>query len=102
MKDVPVSKEVLWGLFESWKDISQYYDSKNKTPKNIPLSIVKEIIFSCPSMGDDWAYLKTKRIEEAYKKGKMEAINKITGEINQLRKELGEDESEGISCNNNR
>ena len=78
-----ISRRVLLDNINNWLDQSEYYDGKR--PKNIPISILKEIIKDCPNAGDDEAYLiaQSKRLQDSYFRGQRDLVNKIKSVISE-------------------
>ena len=75
MKDIPISKKVLWDNIQSWIEECKYYDDKK--PNDIPISELKILIEECPPMGADAAYLRNERIKDARRNGQKEVINRV-------------------------
>ena len=75
MTDKPISKKVLWDNIQGWIDECKYYDGEK--PKEIPLSELKLLIEECPTMGEDVAYLRNKRLEVAKKEAQAEIAKEV-------------------------
>lgn len=79
MTDTPISKKILWDNIQGWIDECKYYDGEK--PKEIPLSELKILIEECPTMGEDAAYLRSKRVEVAKKKAQAELAKEVFRKI---------------------
>ena len=75
MTDTPISKKVLWDNIQGWIDECKYYDGEK--PKEIPLSELKLLIEECPPMGEDAAYLRSKRVKVAEKEAQEDLAKKV-------------------------
>ena len=89
MTDKPISKKVLWDNIQGWIDECKYYDGEK--PKEIPLSELKLLIEECPTMGEDVAYLRNKRLEVAKKGAQAEIAEKV---FRMVEPYLGSEDSE--------
>lgn len=75
MTDTPISKKILWDNIQGWIDKCKYYDGEK--PKEIPLSELKLLIEECPTMGEDAAYLRSKRVKVAEKEAQEDLAKKV-------------------------
>lgn len=82
MKDIPISKKVLWDNIQSWIEECKYYEDKK--PKDIPIAELKILIEECPPMGADAAYLRNERIKAARRDGQKEVISRVRIALNDI------------------
>ena len=82
MKDIPISKKVLWDNIQSWIEECKYYEDQK--PKDIPITELKILIEECPPMGEDAAYLRNERVKNARRAGQEEVISRVRIALNDI------------------